>query len=49
MGNLMMLLDRVDLSSAATLCDLGGANGILCALPLVVIRICEPSASTSRP
>ena len=32
MGNFLTLLDRIDLSSAATLCDLGGANGILCAL-----------------
>ena len=26
------MLERVDLSSAATLCDVGGANGTLCAL-----------------
>jgi predicted O-methyltransferase YrrM len=31
-GNFLALLDRIDLSSAATLCDLGGASGILCAL-----------------
>lgn len=32
MGNFLALLDRIDLSSAATLCDVGGANGILSAL-----------------
>ena len=32
MGNFHALLDRIDLSSAATLCDVGGANGILSAL-----------------
>jgi predicted O-methyltransferase YrrM len=31
-GNFLALLDRIDLSSAATLCDIGGANGILSAL-----------------
>ena len=31
-GNFLALLDQIDLSSAATLCDLGGANGILSAL-----------------
>ena len=31
-GNFVALLDRIDLSSVATLCDLGGANGIFCAL-----------------
>ena len=32
MGNFLALLDQIDLSSAATLCDLGGANGVLSAL-----------------
>jgi hypothetical protein len=32
MGAFLALLDRVDLSSAAMLCDVGGANGIFCAL-----------------
>jgi hypothetical protein len=32
MGNFVALLDRVDLSTAATLCDVGGASGTLCAL-----------------
>ncbi len=32
MGSFMALLDKVDLSSVATLCDVGGASGILCAL-----------------
>jgi precorrin-6B methylase 2 len=32
MGNFAALLDQVDLSSAARLCDVGGASGILCAL-----------------
>ncbi len=32
MGSFLALLDRVDLSSAATLCDLGGASGVLCGL-----------------
>ena len=32
MGSFLALLERVDLSSAATLCDVGGASGILCAL-----------------
>ena len=31
-GNFLALLNRVDLSSVATLCDVGGANGILSAL-----------------
>ncbi len=31
-GNFSALLDRIDLSDAATLCDVGGANGILSAL-----------------
>jgi hypothetical protein len=31
-GNFVALLDRIDLSSVATLCDLGGANGIFSAL-----------------
>jgi SAM-dependent methyltransferase len=32
LGNFMALLDKIDLSSAATLCDVGGANGTFCAL-----------------
>lgn len=32
MGNFFALLDKVDLSSATTLCDVGGANGTLCGL-----------------
>ncbi len=32
MGNFMMLLDKVDLSDASSLCDVGGANGTFCAL-----------------
>jgi precorrin-6B methylase 2 len=32
MGNFVALLDRIDLSSADTLCDVGGASGVLCAL-----------------
>lgn len=32
MGNFLALLDKVDLSSATTLCDVGGANGTLCGL-----------------
>ena len=32
MGNFLALLERVDLSTASTLCDVGGASGILCAL-----------------
>ena len=32
MGNFLDLLDKVDLSSATTLCDVGGASGILSAL-----------------
>jgi len=32
MGNFAVLLDRVDLSWAATLCDAGGASGVFCAL-----------------
>ena len=32
MGSFLALLERVDLSTASTLCDVGGANGILCAL-----------------
>ena len=32
MGNFLALLEQVDLSSAATLCDVGGANGTLCGL-----------------
>jgi SAM-dependent methyltransferase len=31
-GNFMALLDKVDLSTATTLVDLGGASGFLCAL-----------------
>ena len=31
-GNFLALLERIDLSSTATLCDLGGANGILSTL-----------------
>ncbi len=32
MGNFFALLDKVDLSSVTTLCDVGGANGTLCGL-----------------
>ncbi len=32
MGNFLTLLDKVDLSAATTLCDVGGGNGILCGL-----------------
>ncbi len=32
MGSFMALLDKVDLTSATTLCDVGGANGTFCAL-----------------
>jgi precorrin-6B methylase 2 len=32
MGGFLALLDKVDLSSASTLCDVGGANGALCGL-----------------
>ena len=32
LGSFMALLDKVDLSSATTLCDVGGANGTFCAL-----------------
>jgi precorrin-6B methylase 2 len=32
MGSFVALLDKVDLSSVDTLCDVGGASGILCAL-----------------
>lgn len=32
MGSFLAFLERVDLSSVATLCDVGGASGILCAL-----------------
>jgi hypothetical protein len=32
MGGFLALLDKVDLSSAVTLCDVGGANGALCGL-----------------
>ena len=32
MGNFMALLEQVDFSSAATLCDVGGANGTFCGL-----------------
>jgi predicted O-methyltransferase YrrM len=32
MGAFLALADKVDFSSAATLCDLGGANGALCAV-----------------
>jgi precorrin-6B methylase 2 len=32
LGNFMVLLDKIDLSSATTLCDVGGANGTFCAL-----------------
>lgn len=32
MGNFLALLDQVDLSSATTLCDVGGANGTFCGL-----------------
>lgn len=32
MGNFLALLDKVDFSSASTLCDVGGANGTLCGL-----------------
>jgi SAM-dependent methyltransferase len=31
-GAFLALLDKVDLSTATTLCDVGGANGTLCAL-----------------
>jgi O-methyltransferase domain/Dimerisation domain len=32
MGGFLALLDKVDLSDASTLCDVGGANGTLCGL-----------------
>jgi precorrin-6B methylase 2 len=32
MGNFLALLEQVDLSGAATLCDVGGGNGTLCGL-----------------
>ena len=32
LGSFMALLDKVDLTSATTLCDVGGANGTFCAL-----------------
>ena len=32
MGNFLALLDKVDLSDAAALCDVGGGNGTLCGL-----------------
>ena len=32
MGNFLALLEKVDLTSATTLCDVGGANGTLCGL-----------------
>jgi hypothetical protein len=32
MGNFAVLLDQVDLSSATTLCDVGGASGLFCTL-----------------
>ncbi|MDQ1483973.1 MAG: hypothetical protein QOF35_2049 [Actinomycetota bacterium] len=32
MGAFLALLDKVDLSTASTLCDVGGANGALCGL-----------------
>lgn len=32
MGNFLQLLEKVDFSSATTLCDVGGANGTLCGL-----------------
>jgi precorrin-6B methylase 2 len=32
LGNFLTLLDKVDLSSVQTLCDVGGANGTFCAL-----------------
>jgi hypothetical protein len=31
-GNFLALLDKVDLSTASTMCDVGGANGSLCGL-----------------
>jgi O-methyltransferase domain/Dimerisation domain len=31
-GSFLALLDKVDLSTASTLCDVGGANGALCGL-----------------
>jgi 16S rRNA G1207 methylase RsmC len=31
-GGFLALLDKVDLSTASTICDLGGANGTLCGL-----------------
>jgi len=31
-GNFIAFLDRVDLSSAETLCDVGGASGLFCGL-----------------
>jgi hypothetical protein len=32
LGSFMALLDKIDLSTAATLCDVGGANGAFCGL-----------------
>src|SRR4051794_17326128 len=31
-GNFIQFLDRVDLSATSTLCDIGGASGLLCAM-----------------
>ena len=53
MGSFLALLERVDLSSAATLCDVGGASGILCALaaqryPQLQRRLVRPPGCGTR-
>ena len=46
-GNFLALLEKVDLSSATTLCDVGGANGTFCGL--AVQRHAHLSATVALP